>query len=288
MTWAPALALTAALGFAVSGVFLKRGLQYATPFTAAVLSVVFTTAFVWALAAATAPLGQLGAWSTLPFFAAGLAAPGLARLVLFQGVHRIGVARSSALGGTAPLFAVVLAVLVLGERPSPLVLVGAAAIVLGGTLLSMRPERERAWRRRDMILPLLAALGFALRDTISRYGFRQPTHPLVAAAAATATSLAVMVVFAALRRRDLRVASLGLGFLALSGLAEGTAYLTMWRALSQAEVTLVSPLVNSHSMFAVVLAAIFLRDLEQVTWRVAVATTLIVAGVATVVRFGAG
>jgi uncharacterized membrane protein len=138
-----------------------------------------------------------------------------------------------------------------------------------------------------MILPLLAALGFALRDTISRYGFREPTHPLVAAAAATVTSLAVMAAFAALRRRDLGVAPAGLGFLVLAGLAEGTAYLAMWRALSQAEVTLVSPLVNSYSMFAVALAAVFLRDLERVTWRIGLATALIVAGVTVVVRFGA-
>jgi len=285
VTSAAAFALVAALGFSVSGVCLKRALQYATPLTAAVISVAFTTGLVWVLAAATAPIGQILDRRIVPFLVAGLAAPGLARLVLFLGVDRIGVARSSAITSCAPLFAVTLAILFLGERPSAMLLSGVAAIVIGGALLSAR-GRGGGWRRRDLVWPLLAALGFGIRDTISRYGFTEPIHPLVAAAAATVSSLAVMAACAVVQRRQLRLALAGLGFLAVAGFAEGIAYLTMWRALAVASVSLVSPLVNSHSVFTVGLAAIFLRDLERVAWRVVVAVVLIVAGAAAVVRFG--
>jgi len=58
----------------------------------------------------------------------------------------------------------------------------------------------------------------------------------------------------------------------------------MWRALAIGDVSVVSPLVNSHSIVAIALAAIFLRDLERVTWRIAVAAALIVSGVALVMR----
>ena len=75
----------------------------------------------------------------------------------------------------------------------------------------------------------------------------------------------------------------GAAFLVTSGLCEGTAYLTMWRALAIGNVSLVSPLVNSHALFAVLLAAVFLRDIEQVTWRIAVACVLTVAGVLLVI-----
>jgi uncharacterized membrane protein len=287
MTWAPLLALTAALGFGVATVLLRRGLLHATPLAAATVSVAFTTTVVWGMAAITgAPLGQVLSPSILPFLAAGLAAPGLARIALFLGVHRVGVARAGALAGTTPLFSVVLAILLLGERPSPLLLIGAVAIVVGGVLLAARGSTVVAWRRRDLVLPVLAALGFALRDVISRYGFREPTHPLVAAAAATVTSLVVVAGFAALQHRRLGLRPGALGFLALSGLAEAVAYLTMWRALAIADVALVSPLVNAHSMFTLGLTALFLRDLERVTWRIAIATALIIAGVAIVVRFG--
>lgn len=282
------LALTAALGFGFATVLLRRALLHTSPLAAATVSVAFTTAVVWGTAAVTgAPLGQVLSPSILPFVAAGLAAPGLARIGLFLGVQRVGVARAGALAGVAPLFSVGLAMLLLGERPSSLVLVGAAAVVAGGVLLSSRGGSVVTWRRRDLVLPLLAALGFALRDVVSRYGFREPTHPLVAAAAATITSLAVVAAFAATRRQHLGLGRGALGYLALSGFGEAVAYLTMWRALAFADVALVSPLVNAHPMFTLGLTALLLRDLERVTARIVAATALIIAGVATVVRFGA-
>src|SRR5207247_1838407 len=71
-----------------------------------------------------------------------------------------------------PLFAVLIAMACLGERPTPLLLLGAAAIVGGGVLLALRSRHEMHWRRRDMIFPALGALGFAFRDNLSRWGLR--------------------------------------------------------------------------------------------------------------------
>jgi uncharacterized membrane protein len=287
-TWAPLLALAAALGFGVAGVLLRRGLQHASPLAAAVISVSVTTGFIWILVLATIPIERLLTWKIAPFLLAGFVAPGLARLGLFTGVARIGVARSSALAAATPLFAIVLAIPFLGERPSSLLLLGAACVVAGGVLLAHRAQADKSWRRRDMIYPLLAALGFGIRDNLSRWGLRDYAEPLAAAAAATVTSLAVMWLVALLGRSRMRLDPRGLSYLAASGLAEGAAYLTMWQALAQGDVSVVSPLVNSHPIVAVTLAALFLRDVETVTWRIAVATALVVAGVALVIKFGSG
>lgn len=250
----------------------------------------FTTAFLSLVVALTVPLSAAITPAILPFVVAGFVAPGLARLALFTGVARIGAARSSSLVGTAPLFAVLMAMLFLGERPSPVLLAGVALIVAGGGLLARRGLAEGPWRRCDMVFPVLAAAAFALRDVISRRGLQAYGEPLVAAGAATATSLVVMWCLAGLVPLPwtLRVRPVGLAFLLLTGLAEGLAYLAMWRALALGEVSLVSPLVNAHPIFAVTLAALFLRDLERVTWRIAGAAALIIAGVALVVRFGTG
>ena len=288
MTWAPLFAVGAAVGFGVAGVLLKRGLQYAGPFGAALVSVIFTTAFIWLLTVLTTPLARLLTWKVWPFLVAGLVAPGLARLVFFVGIDRIGVARAFSVMATAPLFAVALAIAFLGERPSPLLLVGALAIAIGGVLLARRAPDEARWRRRDMIFPALGALGFALRDNLSRWGLREYGDALVAAAAAAATSLGVVLVFAGVRRARLHLPRAGLVLFGFSGLSEGLAYLALWRALALGEVSVVSPLVNAHSIVAIVLAAIFLRDLERVTWRIVLAAVLIVAGVAIVMRVSAG
>jgi uncharacterized membrane protein len=283
----PFFALTAALCFGVAGVFLKRGLQYVNPLPAAVLSVTFTAAVVWVMTLSTASLRGLLTPRLLPFIVAGVIAPGLSRLALFTGIDRVGVARTAALGATAPLVSVALAIFFLGERPSWLLLIGAAAIVGGGVLLSVRPAGDQSWRRRDLVFPALAAVGFALRDNVSRYGFREFADATLAAAVTATTSVVILWGYAVVAARErLRFPLVGVKFLLCAGVAEGIAYVTMWRALARGTVVVVSPLVNSHSIVAVVLAAVFLRDLERVTWRIGVATVLIVAGVMTVLRFG--
>lgn len=221
LTPVPLLALTAALGFGVAAVLLRRGLQSASPLAAAVVSVTVTTVFIWVLVMATIPLERLWTWKVAPFLLAGFVAPGLARLGLFTGVARIGAARSSSLAAATPLFAILLAVPFLGERPTSLLLLGAACVVTGGVLLAHRAPEDTSWRRRDMIFPLLAALGFAVRDNLSRWGLRDYAEPLAAAAAATVTSVAVMWLVALLRRHRMRLEVRGLGYVVASGLAEG-------------------------------------------------------------------
>ena len=280
----PLLALAACVLFGVGGVLSRRGLQRANPLAAAAVSITVTTAFVWCLTLYLGPASRLFTWKIWPFLVAGLVAPGLARLMAFVGIDRIGVARATSLMAAAPLFAVVIAMVCLGERPTPLLLAGAVAIVGGGILLAQRSRHDTHWRRRDMIFPALAALGFALRDNISRWGLRDYGDALAAAAAATVTSLLVMWMCALVWRARLSVPAASMGFFALSGVCEGAAYLLMWRALSIGSVSVVSPLVNSYSIVTIALAAIFLRDLERVTWRIVVAAALIVAGIALVVR----
>src|SRR5262245_57747721 len=188
----PVLALCAAFGFGLAGIFLRRALRWATPVAAAMVSVSFTTVFVCALAIATAPLDRLFTWNITPFLLAGLLAPGLARLAFFIGVDRVGIARAVPLVSTAPIFAVLVAMAALGERPSPLVLLAVACIAVGGALVAARDARESAWRRLDLVFPVLGALGFALRDNMFRYGFRRYEEPVLAAAAAAVASVAPM------------------------------------------------------------------------------------------------
>jgi uncharacterized membrane protein len=136
------------------------------------------------------------------------------------------------------------------------------------------------------VLPVLAALGFAIRDIVSRHGLQTYPEPMIAASAATLASVVLMWTLAAAGvvpfvRPPLR----GLGWVALSGVCECVAYLTMWRALAAAPVSIVSPLVHAQPQFTIVLAAIFLRDVERMTWRLVLASLLIVAGVTFVLRF---
>ena len=287
MTGPAILGLAAAMCFAGAAIFLRRAVQFLSPPTAAVLSVTFTAAFVWIVTAFTVPLERLWARESLLFLAAGLFAPGLARLVYYLGLARVGVARASAMIAISPIFVVGLAAVFVGERLTGSLLAGVAAVVTGGALLSLRSREDRSWRRRDLMLPLLAAVGFALRDVLSRRGLITYPEPMIAAACATLASVALMWTLAGTRVVRLRIsAPAGLAFLAASSLCESLAYLTMWRAMAQAPVSIVSPLVATQPLFAIALAVIFLRGVERVTGRVVVASLLVVAGVVFVLRVG--
>ena len=284
---APALALAAGFAFATGGIILKRALVYSRPLVAAVISVTATAGFVWIVAALTVPLDALLTPRVVPFLIAGVIAPGLSRLAVFTGVDRIGVARSVVLVSTSPLFAIALAILFLGERPSWVLLVGAVCVVAGGILLARRGHAEKLWRRRDLVLPLFGALGFAIRDNISRWGLIDFSEPMVAAAAATLSSVVVMWIVAAAQwaRGALQFNRTGLAFMLLSGCCEGVAYLAMWKALDLGDVSVVTPLVHSQPLFTIALTLLFLRDLERITWRIALAAGSILSGVVLVIRF---
>ena len=281
MTWPPALALFAAAGFGCAAVLLRRALAQASPLAAAIVSVSFTTIFVCLLALTTASVSRLATWRIAPFVIAGIVAPGLARLAYFFGIQRVGVARATPLVSTSPDFSVIIAIALLGERqPWPL-FVGVACIVVGGILLAARGRTDSPWRRRDLVFPLLAAVGFAVRDNIFRFGFREYAEPILAATAAALASFVVMWLVGVAQHETghLRLTRSALGFLAAAGLSEALAYVSMLRAFSVGAVSVVSPLVNTHGMFTVLLTAIFLRDVERITWRIATAAAMIVVGI---------
>jgi uncharacterized membrane protein len=78
-----------------------------------------------------------------------------------------------------------------------------------------------------------------------------------------------VALFAGRCRGGLRATRVGVGFLILTGTCEALASLALWAALAEGKVSAVTPLVNAQPMFTVFLAAILLRDVEKVTWRLA-------------------
>jgi transporter family protein len=65
-------------------------------------------------------------------------------------------------------------------------------------------------------------------------------------------------------------------FLGLSGIATGLSWLCYFRALQLGEASRVAPVDKLSVVFAILLAALVLR--ERLTWQHAVGGTLIVAG----------
>ena len=126
-------ALCAAVGFGATAFFARLSVQHMRPTTGVIVSlvvgVICTSVFVLAIDGAEA---LSLTWTQLALLLlAGFASFVGGRLLNFVAVSKIGVARSSPVVGASPLFAVTLAILLLGETPNLTVAVGTLSIITG-------------------------------------------------------------------------------------------------------------------------------------------------------------
>ena len=131
------LALLAAVGFSLNGMFARLGSQSGGPLAGVAISLV--PSFV--LATTLALILDMSAYFELPLVAffwialMGMLQYPLARMFNYTAISRIGAARASPLFTTQTLFALVLAIIFLGERPNPAIILGTLAVVAGVFLI---------------------------------------------------------------------------------------------------------------------------------------------------------
>lgn len=213
-----------------------------------------------------------------PFVFAGVLAPGIAQILFTFAVRDAGASRTSVTVGTAPLFAVAAALLLLDEPLVAGLVVGAALIVTGGVLLASDRARPEHFKRVGLVYALLCTIAFALRDPLVRWLGTEATdvEPILAAAVTMLTGTAVSLGFALLRRAPLSW-STALPFVP-AGLCYGLSYVFLFEAFYRGRVSVVSPIVATESLWGVLLSFLVLRKSEQVGPRLVLGASLVVAG----------
>jgi drug/metabolite transporter (DMT)-like permease len=207
-----------------------------------------------------------------PFLLAGLLAPGGSQVLFTLAVREIGASRTSVMVGAAPLVAVAIALIFLGEPVRVPLLVGGLAVVAGGVLLAAERDRPGHLRARGLLYAAGAATLFATRDNVVRalHGHATPET------AAAATLVAGTILAAAWTRRAPTARELKR--LAPAGLLFGLSYVCLFEAYWRGRVTVVSPLVATESLWGVALSALLIRHTEGMGRRLAFGALMIVAG----------
>jgi uncharacterized membrane protein len=262
------LALTSAALFGGMTVALRLALRAADGAAGATLATVVPALGIALVAAAFHP-NLHGAW---PFLLAGLLAPGGSQILFTLAVREAGAARTSVMVGAAPLVAVAIALVVLGEPVRVPLLIGAVGIVAGGVLLAAERDRPGHIRRRGLLYAAAAAVLFATRDNLAR-GLHTHTTPGTAAAA---TLIAGTVAAAAWTRR--LPSGRELRLFAPAGVCFGLSYVCLFEAYFRGRVSVVSPLVATESLWGVGLSALLIRQTEGMGRRLALGALLVVAG----------
>lgn len=276
------LALLTSLLFAANHTIIRRALAHGSnPGSCALVNVGTNLVLMWVLFLWRYDLAELWSAASLPFLPIGILAPGLFRLMVFHGMHRIGVSRTSAVVGATPMVSTVLAILLLNERLTLLVGLGTFSIVAGIVAISYGKDPQEHWEKRHLIYPAVAIAAGALRDIMVRFGMVKVADPVIGATITLTVAVAFMAVVTYARRAQepFVAAPRPLGMAFLAGFFTCAAYLTMFEAFRRIAVVRVAPLAYTSPLFVALLAPFCLRGVERVTRKTAVGICGIVVGV---------
>jgi len=275
------LALASAVGYGLGLTLTQLGLRDASPAAGAAISIP-TSAVLFVAAAPLALAGTTPVWSALPIFiAVGLVFPAAATLITFAANRRLGPVITGSLGNLAPVFAVLLAVVLLGE-PLRLGQMLGLAIILAGVLALTAPggRVQAGWVSWYVALPLVTAALRGFIQPVIKLGLAVWPSPFAAVLIGYLVSAAVVLTALRLRTGRWRPQANARGFawFAGVGVCNGLAVLLMYAALARGPVTIVSPLVATYPLVTVAASALARHAVDNQVW-VTVGAALTVAGV---------
>ncbi len=285
-----AIAILSSVCFAVAHITARVGLRSIDARAGAALSV--PTATVLFLAAAPFALDTTGfdLRALLVFAAVGVFFPSLVTIITFRSNELLGPTVTSAVSGTAPLFALLAASAFLGEQVPSQAAVSALGVVAGVALLSWKKDAVRSgfvgWA---LLWPLSGAAVRGLVQTGVRAGLL--IWPNAFVAGLIGYIMSSMIVIGADRLRGgvrPRPTHRDLAWFAVTGVLNGSAVLLMYFALSMAPVWVVAPIVASYPLLTALFGAALLHDEKLPASALAGAGLTIAAVVYLLVSLGGG
>jgi drug/metabolite transporter (DMT)-like permease len=276
------VAIFSAMGWAGDSILVRLGLQKSNIVAAMFFSFFLSVILIGSYVLTFVPLDSFRSPAIAYFLVSGCLQPLIARALYYEGITRVGVSRAGPLRGVEPLFAAVIAVTVLQERPGLPVFVGTLLIVTSLWLITGGSGREKKWRLVDTVFPLGAALTSAISQTLRKQGLNLLPNPFIATLTVTLTSLALFFVVIGFTQRVhlLRVNRSGLLLFVGAACTATAAQVMNFIALGQGDVAVILPLLNTTPLFSVLFSSLFLRQFETVTARVIFGAAVMVAGVA--------
>ncbi|MCC7347254.1 MAG: DMT family transporter [Variibacter sp.] len=251
------LALLSAACFGTGLVLTHLGLRRLSPLAGASISVPTSALIFFLLSPFTIGLGEWNSRSAMVFALVGLLYPAAVTLLTFEANRRIGASLTGALGNLTPVFAVMIAIVVLHELPSGWQLAGLALIGAGLAGLFYNPATMRTGvLALGVALPLLAALVRGLAQPMVKLGLEGWPNPFAASLIGYLVSALAVTAAArlSLRARPPRpVTPRDRLWFAAVGIANGGAVLTLYAALTRGSVAQVAPLVACYPIVTVLL-----------------------------------
>jgi len=228
---------------------------------------------------------DFSATAALWFAVVGLFFPAMVTLLTFRSNEALGPTITGAVSGTAPLFALLAAGLLLGERVPVSAAVASAAILVGVALISWKQNAVRpgfvGWA---LLWPICGALVRGFAQAGAKAGLLLWPNPFAAGLIGYSVSAATVIgVNQVGRLQRPRLTKRGVAWFAVTGVLNGGAVLLMYAALNAAPVSLVAPVVATYPLITALVSALVLRE-EALSLRMAAGVGVTVLAVIYLVR----
>jgi drug/metabolite transporter (DMT)-like permease len=279
------LALFSALALGSSQILVRKNLDESNFVYISLTVTIVGNIILWPLAFCFTSLNNINFEGLLLFVFAGLLAPGMARLFYFKGMETAGVSANSSIFATYPLFASIIAILLLGEVLSAENWIGLLCIVVGvifiGRYINNDNTQTNGASRKGVVVSTLGAFALASGQIVRKEGINIYNQPLLGTAIGYSTSLMVYLVIMGLsgETRSRKYSRKDLQMFWKPGIGIAVGWLLSFFALSQEMVSIVVPILQVELLFILLFAYIFLRKLEKFSFKVVASAFLIITGV---------
>ena len=243
-------------GFGAGFVLTQFGLRWMQPWLGVAVSIPTSTLLFWCLAPFIVDPSDGDLRAFVLFACVGLFFPGAAALLNFESNRLLGPNIGGALSSITPVLAVLLAIVILGERIRGPQLLALAAIVVGISLIYRVRVTLSAHSLWLMVLPLAAATIRGVVQPIIKFGFEWWPNPVAAVVVSYTVSSAVLI-FSAIARAGGTIPDIdyrGALWFAAVGLCNGLSVLAMYAALKYGPVTVISPVIAGYPLVTLLLS----------------------------------
>lgn len=247
------LSVGAAIFLALGLVLTTFGLRTLSPLVGASFSVPTSFLMFLLLTPATVDFTTLDWRAVAIFGVAGVFYPAFVSILNFVSNRALGPNLTGGLGNLSPIFAIGLAILLLGELPTTWQWIGVAAVCAGLVLLALdRARRIPSTNLAVLALPLAGAfLRGAVQPVVKLGLFLWPSAFGAALIAYMMSSIVIWVARLASGQKTPPGARAGISWFMAIGLCNGTALVLLYLALGMGEVVQVSPVVATYPLMTI-------------------------------------
>lgn len=282
-------ALITAVAYGLDIYFVRKGLlESPFPIVAAFITLTINFSIFVILFFIFVPIDFLKLNFIYVFIAAGILAPGCARVLSYKGLETLGMSISTPIVNAESLFSVLMALIFLKEPINMIISTGILSVVAGLVLLSYESGQKnkrnisKKIRCRYLFYPITASIFYGVSIFLRKLGLNIVSSPILGATLTSGTSWCVITIFlftSGSVKGLFQVKKQSFIYFVIAGITTCIGWLSLFHALNIGKVVIVTPIATSYSLVTLLLSYLLLRKVERLSLKIVVATILIVGGV---------